>query len=80
MIFVRSMNLSHSGAGGYKRSKRKSEYAPCPRPRLSFEFFPPNDIAGAFRLSDTVRELAPLDPTFVSVTYGAGGTTRDAHP
>lgn len=45
-------------------------------PRVSFEFFPPKDIAGAFRLSDTVRDLAPLDPTFVSVTYGAGGTTR----
>ncbi|GKY87162.1 methylenetetrahydrofolate reductase [NAD(P)H] [Sinisalibacter aestuarii] len=45
-------------------------------PRISFEFFPPKDIAGAFRLSDTVRDLAPLDPTFVSVTYGAGGTTR----
>ncbi len=45
-------------------------------PRLSFEFFPPKDIAGAFRLSDTVRDLAPLDPSFVSVTYGAGGTTR----
>ena len=45
-------------------------------PRLSFEFFPPSDIAGAFRLSDTVRDLAPLDPSFVSVTYGAGGTTR----
>jgi len=49
---------------------------PRSTPRLSFEFFPPNDIAGAFRLSDTVRALAPLDPTFVSVTYGAGGATR----
>lgn len=47
-----------------------------PTPRLSFEFFPPKDIAGAFRLSDTVRALAPYEPRFVSVTYGAGGTTR----
>ncbi len=46
-------------------------------PRISFEFFPPQDIEGAFRLSDTVRDLAPLDPEFVSVTYGAGGTTRE---
>jgi methylenetetrahydrofolate reductase (NADPH) len=46
-------------------------------PRISFEFFPPQNIEGAFRLSDTVRDLAPLDPSFVSVTYGAGGTTRD---
>ena len=60
--------------------KRKSESpvmsAAKSAPRLSFEFFPPNDIAGAFRLSDTVRDLAPLNPSFVSVTYGAGGTTR----
>ncbi len=47
-----------------------------PTPRISFEFFPPKNISGAFRLSDTVRDLAPLDPSFVSVTYGAGGTTR----
>ncbi|WP_298497629.1 methylenetetrahydrofolate reductase [NAD(P)H] [uncultured Maritimibacter sp.] len=46
-------------------------------PNISFEFFPPQNIEGAFRLADTVRELAPLDPSFVSVTYGAGGTTRE---
>ncbi len=45
-------------------------------PRISFEFFPPKDIEATFRLSDTVRALAPLKPNFVSVTYGAGGTTR----
>ncbi len=46
-------------------------------PRISFEFFPPKNFEGTFRLADTVRELAPLDPSFVSVTYGAGGTTRE---
>ncbi|MDF0603632.1 methylenetetrahydrofolate reductase [NAD(P)H] [Psychromarinibacter sp. C21-152] len=46
-------------------------------PRLSFEFFPPKSLEASFRLWDTVRTLAPLDPNFVSVTYGAGGTTRD---
>ena len=46
-------------------------------PRLSFEFFPPNGLDASFRLWDTVNELAPLNPNFVSVTYGAGGTTRD---
>lgn len=46
-------------------------------PRLSFEFFPPKSLRASFRLWDTVRTLAPLDPQFVSVTYGAGGTTRD---
>jgi methylenetetrahydrofolate reductase (NADPH) len=45
-------------------------------PTLSFEFFPPKNLEGAFRLHDCVQTLAPLDPTFVSVTYGAGGTTR----
>lgn len=47
------------------------------RPEISFEFFPPKNIEGTFRLWDTVQSLSPLDPRFVSVTYGAGGTTRD---
>ncbi len=46
-------------------------------PEISFEFFPPQNLAASFRLWDTVQTLAPLDPRFVSVTYGAGGTTRD---
>ena len=46
------------------------------RPALSFEFFPPKDLPGSFRLWDAVQNLAPLNPDFVSVTYGAGGTTR----
>ena len=52
------------------------ESAPRSAPRLSFEFFPPQNLDASFRLWDTVRTLAPLDPSFVSVTYGAGGTTR----
>ena len=48
-----------------------------PRPNISFEFFPPKSLKGSFRLWDTVRALAPFAPEFVSVTYGAGGTTRD---
>ncbi|EPX76291.1 methylenetetrahydrofolate reductase [NAD(P)H] [Salipiger mucosus] len=47
------------------------------RPEISLEFFPPKNIEGTFRLWDTVQALAPLDPRFVSVTYGAGGTTRE---
>ncbi|PQO24817.1 methylenetetrahydrofolate reductase [NAD(P)H] [Rhodobacteraceae bacterium WD3A24] len=47
-----------------------------PRPRVSFEFFPPKSLEASFRLWDTVQLLAPLKPQFVSVTYGAGGTTR----
>ncbi|MHA6266956.1 methylenetetrahydrofolate reductase [NAD(P)H] [uncultured Aliiroseovarius sp.] len=46
-------------------------------PNISFEFFPPQSLDASFRLWETVRELAPLDPGFVSVTYGAGGTTRE---
>ena len=46
-------------------------------PRVSFEFFPPQSIEASFRLWDTLGVLAPLSPEFVSVTYGAGGTTRD---
>ena len=46
------------------------------RPSVSFEFFPPKTLQASFRLWDCVQTLAPLDPTFVSVTYGAGGTTR----
>ncbi|MEP2531974.1 methylenetetrahydrofolate reductase [NAD(P)H] [Shimia sp.] len=46
-------------------------------PHISFEFFPPQNLEASFRLWDTVQALAPLNPKFVSVTYGAGGTTRD---
>jgi methylenetetrahydrofolate reductase (NADPH) len=45
-------------------------------PRISFEFFPPKTLEASFKLWETVRLLAPLNPQFVSVTYGAGGTTR----
>jgi len=47
-----------------------------PSPRISFEFFPPQSLEASFKLWDTVRTLAPLQPAFVSVTYGAGGSTR----
>lgn len=44
---------------------------------FSFEFFPPKDEAGEAQLWQAITELEPYGPTFVSVTYGAGGTTRD---
>ncbi|MEX0307151.1 MAG: methylenetetrahydrofolate reductase [NAD(P)H] [Ruegeria sp.] len=47
------------------------------KPEISFEFFPPQNLEASFRLWDTVQTLAPLNPRFVSVTYGAGGTTRE---
>jgi methylenetetrahydrofolate reductase (NADPH) len=43
----------------------------------SFEFFPPNGEKANETLWQTVRRLAPLGPSFVSVTYGAGGSTRE---
>ncbi|MDX2074479.1 MAG: methylenetetrahydrofolate reductase [NAD(P)H] [Alphaproteobacteria bacterium] len=46
-------------------------------PRVSFEFFPPKSAEMEAKLWETVQVLAPLSPTFVSVTYGAGGSTRE---
>jgi len=46
-------------------------------PRISFEFFPPRDLEASFNLFETVQTLAAYQPRFVSVTYGAGGTTRE---
>jgi len=47
-------------------------------PRISFEFFPPKSPRASMALWTAVERLAPLGPEFVSVTYGAGGTTRDS--
>jgi len=47
------------------------------RPTFSVEFFPPKTEESTAQLYETARELAKLEPDFVSVTYGAGGSTRD---
>lgn len=46
-------------------------------PIVSFEFFPPKSADADAQLEDALRKLRPLAPAFVSVTYGAGGTTRE---
>ncbi|MBW9216628.1 methylenetetrahydrofolate reductase [NAD(P)H] [Mumia sp. zg.B53] len=58
-------------------ARRLSEDIAASAPSFSFEFFPPKNDAGERALWTAIRELEPLHPTFVSVTYGAGGSTRD---
>ncbi len=53
------------------------DFLQIPPPAVSFEFFPPKNDESEKVLWDTIKELEPLKPKFVSVTYGAGGTTRE---
>jgi len=46
-------------------------------PAFSFEFFPPRSEEAVAQLERTIADLRPLEPSFVSVTYGAGGSTRE---
>jgi methylenetetrahydrofolate reductase (NADPH) len=75
ILILRIMNLFHNSS--YATSGATTKDFPMATPNVSFEFFPPQSLDASFRLWDTVRALAPLGPKFVSVTYGAGGTTRD---
>ncbi len=56
---------------------RPSRFIRSDRLSVSFEFFPPKDEAMAKILWESIERLAPLEPNFVSVTYGAGGSTRE---
>ncbi len=59
-----------------RRMRISDLYARSEKPVISFEFFPPKTDAGYRSLYRTIAELKRLDPGFVSVTWGAGGSTR----
>jgi methylenetetrahydrofolate reductase (NADPH) len=65
-----------AGAGDI-RASRFINAAGAPRIRVSFEFFPPKTAEMEQTLWEAIGRLAPLAPNFVSVTYGAGGSTRE---
>src|ERR1700704_4234388 len=56
---------------------RINEILAAETPVFSFEFFPPKTEAGEQNLYRALSELKPLEPSFVSVTYGAGGPSRE---
>ena len=60
-----------------KQRISRQPFNEVPKLKLSFEFFPPKSDKAEERFWQTLEKLAPLDPSFVSVTYGAGGSTRE---
>ena len=56
---------------------RIDEILKLSEPVFSFEFFPPKTPAGERNLEAALTDLRTLEPAFVSVTYGAGGSTRE---
>src|ERR1700730_2853596 len=74
---MRIMSLDHSvGCRMLSERTSDSEMAMTNPVAGSFEFFPPSDESMGLQLWNCVQRLAPLQPDFVSVTYGADGSTR----
>jgi methylenetetrahydrofolate reductase (NADPH) len=69
--------LIHWAPFAYDRSMRIDQLLAAPGPVFSFEFFPPKTEQGERNLYAALGELGGLEPSFVSVTYGAGGSTRE---
>ena len=78
MIHRKPVNLLNVSAHGRPPGPHLAVAAPLPENvQVSFEFFPPNSDAAAKTLWSSIQRLAPLNPAYVSVTYGAGGSTRE---
>ncbi|WP_323098664.1 methylenetetrahydrofolate reductase [NAD(P)H] [Intrasporangium sp. YIM S08009] len=73
--------MAHGTASSMARAERFTRSIPAmiaaDTPTFSFEFFPPKDDAAEVQLWEAVRRLEKISPSFVSITYGAGGGTRD---
>ena len=73
---MNTTSVNGTGARGLLAADPVSDFDAGP-PRISFEFFPPKSPEMEERLWAAVKRLEPLRPRFVSVTYGAGGSTRE---
>ena len=73
--------MAHGTASSMTRAERFTRSLPAMlaagTPSYSFEFFPPKDDSAAEQLWGAIRQLEKVSPSFVSITYGAGGSTRD---
>ncbi len=70
-------SIEQTNARGHERPVKIRNRLNPSKPCFSFEFFPPKTPEGETNLWETLEDLRPLDPGYVSVTYGAGGSTRD---